>query len=139
MITWPAGQPAVYVVQVVAFVLLAAAWWGTSGTGVLERQVDWLLVAIVALGVSLASCLGWLYVGRRRIALRRARLGAQVRAKFDAQPVPADAVRAELVAAESMTRYHRAGCQLAREKDARPSSREAHVYAGRTPCGVCRP
>lgn len=129
----------VYLVQAAGFLLLAIAWWGTSGSGKLETQVDWLVLAVAALLLSLASCLGWLFFGHRRIALRRAQLAAALRAKFDAVPAGAGAVRTDPVAATSMTHFHRAECQLVRGKDVRPGPRATHEQAGRTPCGVCRP
>lgn len=132
------GSRPVYTIQAVAFLLLAVAWWQVSGTGRLESQVNWLVLGIVALCVSLAACLGRLYAGRRRIALRRARLARAVEAKFGAGTVEL-AARAELVATADMTRFHRADCQLVRGKDARIASRTAHESAGRTPCGVCGP
>ena len=128
----------VYLTQLIGFLVLALAWWAISGTGQVESQVNWLVVAVAALGVSLAACLGWLFVGSRRIALRRMQLTASVAGKFAAVPGPSMAPE-ELVAAVSMTRYHRADCQLVRGKEAPPDRRSAHEQAGRTPCGVCRP
>jgi hypothetical protein len=135
-----AAAPGVYLVQAAAFCLLVGSWWAISGSGTLETQVNYLVLAVVALCVSLASCLGWLYVGRRRIALRRLQLAAQVGARFNSRATTAaPTVRIEFVSAASMTRYHHATCRLVRGKDVHPAARGAHEQAGRSACGVCRP
>jgi hypothetical protein len=138
--SWATGQSVVYLVQAAAFCLLAGSWWAISDTGTLERQVNLLLPAVAALCVCLTACLGWVFVGRRRIALRRAQLAVQVAARFPGPSTASDgARRAVLVAADSMTRYHRPGCQLVRGKDVRPDTRPAHEQAARRACGLCRP
>ena len=120
--------------------LIGAAWWGVSGTAALDAQVGWANVGVLGVVAAGAGNVNWLLSGRRAVGERRRRLLADV----VETPVVANAPGVEgdgsaLVAAEEMTRFHRAGCALAVGKATSAATRAEHDREGRRPCGVCRP
>ena len=124
---------------VLGFAVLIGGYYGTSGTRDLDEQVRWLNVAAAGLLVSGFGVVTFLAAGRRAVGRRRLTL-------FGDAPEPdggsgaADVLDAgSLVAAPTMTRYHRAGCSFVESKDVAPASRTAHERAGRRPCGICLP
>ena len=78
-------------------------------------------------------------VGQLRTLLLGRRSGPVVDVRSDdaigTDPVSTDA----LVAAESMTRFHRATCAAVRGKAVTATPLADHLAAGRRPCGMCAP
>jgi hypothetical protein len=130
---------------VIAAVSLIGCWYWASGEYAFDDQKTALDLAVIT--VVLANLVGALLVlaGRRAVRVRRARLlcdmpGALARravAPHSSDVDPRD--RAGLVGGAGLTRYHRAGCQLASGRDWPEASQQTHEQEGRRPCGVCRP
>lgn len=127
-----------FAVQALAGAALALAWWGTSTTGEVSRQVDWLVVAVAALFVVVGANLGRMLVERRGLKLRRVRMARMIETAFGAVSTGVDEPD-DLVAAAAMSRYHRDSCQLVEGKVVRADNLAAHLQAARTACGVCKP
>ncbi len=116
--------------------LVMASWVGASGSVELGHQVAWSNVGAAGVIVLGTGNVVWFLAGRRAVGeLRRAMLANLRRDLGDANDVAAPAT--ELVASESMARYHRAGCPLATGKSTVRASESEHRTAGRKPCGVC--
>lgn len=133
---------AVVVANVVGVVLLAWAWWVTSGSDTPDAKLAWLNVS--ALGVAVAGVGNgwWLARGRRQVvAARVAVFSRAVPASARAVPgsVPLPVGDAVLLAAPGTSRYHRPGCPMVAGKAAAAAPRRAHERAGRRPCEVCEP
>lgn len=102
--------------------MLLVAWWGSSGTGELDRQVTWSAVAIAAvIGIGLGNFF-WLLAGRRAVALRQAELVERLEAAFGSAvaasgPDPAEEpTAATLVVVPGTRRFHRSACLLVQGK-----------------------
>jgi len=135
-----AGVVAIYVTTGLGLALVAASWWGTSGTVVVHDELPWLQVGIVGLVVLGTGNGVWLLAGRRAVGQRRRLLVADV--DVDSLPRPGVAVTAEHplpVAATGMRRFHRPECPLALGKPVVAATPDEHLEAGRAPCGICRP
>ena len=119
--------------------LLAAGYWGVSGTRVFSDQVS--SARLAAIGVLLAhtgivrSVIG----GRRALARRSRACLPDVPAMAGAAPATTAIAAAALVAAPDMTRYHDQGCPFVAGKPVIAASAAEHERAGRRACGVCRP
>jgi hypothetical protein len=145
---WTAGSYGlVYLLNAVAVVGLAAAWWGSSTTVVLSEQVTWLEVSVAAVVLAATADVGWLVSGRRAIGLRRAEISLRIAAlAAEVGPQDLDAVAAvdlpedavSLVAGAGMTMFHREDCAMVRGKPVSDATRGEHRSAGRRPCGMCR-
>ena len=137
---WNAKQRLVLLVLLALGVVgLIAGYVGTSGTLRVSRQVAWLNVGGAALLVSGAGVVVFLTAGRREIGRRRLNLFGDV---VDDGPsagalVPGTTSAVELVAADTMTRYHRADCSFVEGKTVVAATAAGHEQAGRRPCGVC--
>ncbi|HVW32123.1 MAG TPA: hypothetical protein VHL53_06255, partial [Acidimicrobiia bacterium] len=123
--------------------LMVAGWVRTSGAGAVDAQIPWLDLAVSGLLLAGLGNVLWLSAGRRsvadlRVALLPAGFGLAAGADRADDAGPRQR-RNEPVAADGMTRYHRADCLLAAGKPAVAASRPAHEAAGRAPCGTCRP
>jgi hypothetical protein len=118
---------------------LIAGYAGTSGTLRVSRQVVWVNVAGAALLVSGAGVVLFLTAGRRSIGRRRVGLFGNVDEPDTAKVALSSTVATgDLVAAPTMTRYHRADCSFVADKEGvMTATAEAHQQAGRRPCGVC--
>jgi hypothetical protein len=128
----------------VGAVTLLVGWFGLSGTLVLSRQASFLAIALGGLLLSSAGLSIWLLAGLRAIRARRVlvREGLLMLREELTQPAAGDTLvheGATLVAAPSMTRYHRPSCPLVEGKSVTALSLVGHVKAGRLPCGVCEP
>lgn len=140
----PRGTTWWYLGSLLSLGLLAAAWWQTSATAVPSRLTEWTIVGILAAVGSGVSNGVWLTSGRRNVQTRWVRSGLSVeqlitRTKRVA-PAGDDAdSRAEYVALTEGVFFHRASCQLIRDKQTIPGSREVLHGSGRKPCGMCRP
>jgi hypothetical protein len=127
------------VLLLLGFVVLMVGYAGTSGTRDLDEQVVWLNVAAAGLLVGGFGVVSFLAAGRRAVGRRRLTLFGDV-PTADERRGAADLLDAgSLVAAPTMTRYHRPGCPFVENKDVAPASQAAHERAGRRPCGICRP
>ena len=119
---------------------MLVGWVQVSASSHVDEQVSWSAISLigavlVCTGAGLAAT-----SGERVFLLHLHRLAAAVDAGSSgsttsggAAAVPAD----QLVAAATMSRYHRANCPLAAGKAVDADSRAAHERAGRRPCGVC--
>ena len=137
---WSAEHLArLFVSQLTAFTVIMVAWYQTSGTGLVQRQLAWLGVSVVGLLVAGAGNALWLLRGLRRIQLtQRAVLPATTRPRFEPLPRESGTVPL-LVSGAALTRYHLAGCALVAGKETFDASRPRHESAERRPCEVCRP
>lgn len=120
---------------------LVVAWFGASGSAELDVQYRWLNVGIAGTVVTGAANVVWLLNGLRAVRERRHRMIEALLGEEapNEAPVPRPATDdARLVAAPSMTRYHRADCLLVAGKAVTASSLRAHRAGGRRPCGVCQ-
>lgn len=128
----------------VGMLAVDTAWWGASGTGRLDHQVTWTVVAIlgvVALGV---GNFFWLLAGRRAVGSRL----ADVLVALELHADRADAGRAVAgldaavaadvtVVLEGATRYHRPSCLLVQGKSMAPATEQQRDDQRR--CEMCRP
>jgi hypothetical protein len=118
---------------------LVAGYAGTSGTLRVSHQVVWLNVAGAALLVSGAGVVLFLTAGRQSIGRRRLGLFGNV-GEVGRVDVSAPVAAGDLVAAPTMTRYHRADCSFVADKPGVVTATAVgHEQAGRRPCGVCLP
>jgi hypothetical protein len=138
---WSAKQRLVLVVLLALGVIgLVAGYAGTSGTLRVSRQVVWLNLAGAALLVSGSAVVLFLTAGRREIGRRRLGLfGDVVEDGAPGAAVAGTGSAVELVAAGTMTRYHRADCPFVEGKAVIAATAAGHEQAGRRPCGVCLP
>jgi hypothetical protein len=139
-VPWKVGDLlVVYATTAIGIVLVLAAWFQASGEVHLNDQVGWATVGSAGVIVLGAGNLAWLLAGRRSVgALRRAVLAAAPVAGAE----PAEAVLAmpdALVAARTMTRFHRPDCILVAGKSVQAHSLDTHRRRGRRPCDVCAP
>lgn len=128
------------VLTVVGLVVLVIGSSIVSSETVYDDQVSGINLAIIGVVLANAAGVSLLVTGRRAVSLRRvAVLGAlpQLPARGAARPATDD--RSELVGTDGLRHFHRADCALAGDRGWSAMSRAAHVDAGRTPCGVCRP
>jgi hypothetical protein len=115
-----------------------------AGRATLERQAGPMDLAIIGLIVAGAGQVSWIADGRRRIGLRRRALigvGPQHRAA-SREPKSAVVASSELAtcfASADTKLFHRADCRMGEGREWSGAARSAHVAAGRTPCGVCKP
>jgi hypothetical protein len=124
----------------VGTIFLGVATVGVAGRDDLADQVPWVNLGVGGLIVLCLGCVLWVLAGMRATAeLRRTVLG-RLRATLDAGDRTPPAAVADTVAgdgfvsAPTMTRYHRAGCQLVAGKDVAPLDAERN---GRQPCSMC--
>ena len=116
---------------------LIAGYTGTSGTLRVSRQVAWLNVAGASLLVSGAGVVLFLTAGRREIGRRRLGLFGDVVEEAAPAGLAGGRSAADLVAAATMTKYHRADCSFVEGKTVVVATAAGHEQAGRRPCGVC--
>jgi hypothetical protein len=136
---WTAKQRLFLVLLLALGVIgLIVGYTGTSGTLRVSHQVGWLNVAGAALLVSGAGVVLFLTAGRRQIGRRGLGLFGDV-GDEEAAPaaLPGNRSAGELVAAATMTRYHRADCSFVEGKAVVAATAAGHEQAGRRPCGVC--
>jgi hypothetical protein len=120
---------------------LFISWWAASGTGKLNRQITWMVVAIVAIVVIGAGNFLWLLAGRRAVGARRRRLLEGLE-NLDAGVLAAGAGGAltdapAFLAVAGTSRYHHPSCLLVRGKAA--SSVDPKKRRGLKPCEMCCP
>ena len=126
------------------FTTIVVSYLGVSSTDRYGTQQAWVALGVGAVVLTGIGNAIWLAAGARAVAQRRHRVLERLHAltvTMSDEPVttlelPA-AVDDRLVATATMTRFHRAGCALARGKDVQAASAEEHQAAGRRPCGVC--
>jgi hypothetical protein len=123
------------------FGALFISWWVASGTGKLDRQIAWMVVAIIGIVVIGAANFLWLLAGRRAVGARRRTLleglealDADVLAKGGGAALTDAPV---YVAVAGSTRYHRPSCLLVRGKAASPVDPKKRRNV--TPCEMCLP
>jgi len=135
---WSARQRLVLVVLLALGAIgLIAGYTGTSGTLQVSDQVVWLNVAGAALLVSGAGIILFLTAGRREIGRRRLGLFGDVVDEVAPAGLTDARSAGDLVAAATMTRYHRADCSFVEGKTVVAAPATGHEQAGRRPCGVC--
>jgi hypothetical protein len=128
----------------VAGVTVVAAWFNASGKKNWNDQVPAADVAIIAVVVSSAACIGLLINGRRQVGLRREALlgdpgvtpAAPAAAVVDL-PRPRSATA--LVGGPDLLHFHRPDCAMAVGRGWAEATSAQHAKAGRAACGVCRP
>jgi hypothetical protein len=150
---WALGDMlALSICTAVGMLLIGAAWDRTNGLVAVRDQVPWLNVGISGVVIIAAGNTVWFLRGRRAVGQRRSRIlpiadmrarvcGACAEASLLAsqQPDKAAAPGSDLVAARTMTHYHRPDCAFAVGKAVRAANRSTHERAGRRPCGICCP
>ena len=124
--------------------LLAAGYWGVSGTRVLSDQVSAARLAAIGVLLAQAGVVRSVIRGRRALADRRRAClpdaaGPGVAAGSGFTPTATVRPQGAPVAAADMTRYHRPGCAFVAGKPVAPGTAAEHERAGRRACGVCRP
>ena len=131
-----------FVATMVGVVLLAWAWWGSSGTGKLDQQTMWGTVSVFALALIGMGNLFWLISGRRAIRRRCDALAEQIgQATFTtaASAAPPSAGASVLVAVAGSDRYHRDTCLLVQGKDVRQVPERGRGRDRLRPCEMCEP
>lgn len=120
---------------------MLVGWIQVSASSHVDEQVSWSAISLigavlVCTGAGLAAT-----SGERVFLLHLHRLAAVVDTGGSASATSAGTAGAvsgdQLVAAATMSRYHRPDCPLAAGKAVTADSRAAHERAGRRPCGVC--
>lgn len=138
-VPWRLGDLLVlYATTAIGVVLVLSAWYAASDELTLADQTGWLTVGTAGVVVLGAGNLAWLLAGWRAVTLERRRVCALVPATPAAPAAPAEVV-GELVAARSMTRFHRPDCALVAGKRVRHYALATHEARGRRPCDVCQP
>ena len=140
----PRGTAWWYLGSLFSLGLLATAWWQTSATAIPSRLTEWTIIGILAAVGSGVSNGVWLINGRRNLQTRWVGSGPYVeqlitRTKRLAPAGDDAGSGAEYVALTKGVLFHRASCQLVRDKQTVPGSREVLHGSGRKPCGMCRP
>jgi hypothetical protein len=124
----------------VGLLLLAAGYWGVSGTRVFSDQVSSARLAAIGVLVAQAGIVRSVIRGRRALAGRlRACLPDVPAVAGGAAPATNAIATGALVASPDMTRYHAQGCPFVAGKPVAAASAAEHERAGRRACGVCRP
>ena len=142
MTPWSASDARVTAVAgIVGWALLAAAWWGSSGTGRSGHQTTWLIVGVAAVVVMALGAGHWLHVGRHAIHRRRNAVFERLDLVAPVLPVSHDddVARRAWVATPAGDRYHRDDCLLARGKDVQSLVDGSPALAARRPCEMCCP
>lgn len=120
-------------------VAMLMGWVAVSATTHVDRQVSWSALSLIG-AVLVCTAAGLAATsGERVFLLHLHRLAAVVGVDSPGAATGGTAAVSgdQLVAAATMSRYHRAGCPLAAGKPVAAESRAAHERAGRRPCGVC--
>jgi len=134
---WPrAAVSSVVSLNGIGLALVLGGWYVAAGQLLLRDQVAGSNVAIAGIVVAGAGNAVWVLTGRRALGLRREGIGALAQTRHVHRPGPA---RAEPVASDEMTRYHRPDCEFAAGRAVVARPRKAHEASGRQPCGVCQP
>ena len=141
-LSWPARVTGVLVFTA-GMVLMAVAWFQTTGRVQVDRQTDWAGVGLAGATLVCLVAAGWLLGGRSAIRVRLAAVDLPRSAlMFPAATTArggtaADADDSRLVATANMGLYHRPFCPLARGKAVEVRSLAEHRAADRDACGVC--
>jgi hypothetical protein len=125
-----------------AIALMLIAWNGASNELRFEDDLAWLQLAIAGVAIAALANVLFFLAARRRVRGLLVALLSSGSASVSPPPVLRSAPMrgaAGLVAAPTMTHFHRPGCQLAAAKPVAIASRSEHERAGRQPCGMCRP
>jgi hypothetical protein len=119
---------------------LFLSWWAASGTGKLNRQITWMVVAIAGIVVIGAGNFLWLLAGRRAVGARRRTLLERLEAlDADVLSPTRDVVgpSSTYVAVAGSARYHLPSCLLVRGKAVSPI--DPKKRRGAKPCEMCLP
>lgn len=120
-------------------VAILLGWAEISATTRVDEQVSWSALSLIG-AVLICAAAGLAATSGERVFLlhlHRLAAVAEVAGPRSATGVSAAVSGDQLVAAATMSRYHRADCPLAAGKPVATDSRAAHERAGRLPCGVC--
>jgi len=123
----------------VGLLLLAAGYWGVSGTRVFSDQVSSARLAAIGVLLAQAGIVRSVIRGRRVLAARRRACLPDVAAGPVAATAAVAISEGAWVAAPDMTRYHHQGCAFVVGKPVAAATTAEHERAGRRACGVCRP
>ena len=128
----------VAVVDLLMLASIATCAWFASDAKTTTAALSWLVVALLALGLSGLTHAMFLLRCRRGIALAVQRV-----LDPDELPIPASESTAgaphRLVALVSSTRYHRPDCAFVAGRDVEEVLLDEHERQWRTPCEVCTP
>lgn len=145
---WGSGEAfALTTGNVTAISFVIGGWLGMSNERLVEGQLPWVALAGAGALIAGLSNASWLVAGRRTVAERQAAIfgarlpvlvarlspgaGVEVAAKAESS--------SDLVATQTMLRYHRPWCPLADGKNVVAATRTEHERCGRIPCEACRP
>jgi hypothetical protein len=116
------------------------SWWGASGTGKQNRQITWIVVAILGIVLIGAANFVWLLAGRRAVGARRRvlldALDGLGRGLAGAADTGAPATT--YVGVPGSSRYHLPSCLLVRDKAA-VQAVDIRKRTSARPCEMCRP
>ena len=120
-------------------VAMLVGWVEVSATAHVDRQVSWSVLSLIGAVLACAAAGLAATSGERIFLLHLHRLTAtlEVAAGRPSGTVAAAVQADRLVAAPTMSRYHRVDCPLAAGKATAAGSRADHERAGRRACGVC--
>ena len=104
-----------------------------------SHQLYWIVGGIAALILAGSGWAVWVLIGARALRSRQLALMTVIDTVVAPEPESAAPVAGVLVSGRGMTHYHREGCLLLRGRSGAPAPLKAHLDAGRTPCGMCRP
>jgi hypothetical protein len=127
--------------NLIGLCLVVGGWVGASGKPLPSRQLGWVTVAAIGLLCSGVSNAMWLLAGRRAVGLRRARAVTEPLGRLSPgrNASAANTAEDQVVAAATMTRYHRPSCELVAGKTVEVLAESDHIGRDRQPCGVCKP
>lgn len=132
----------IFLTSTVGTLLLAWAWWESSGTGELNDQTTWLTVGVLAVSLVVLGAFLWVWSARRVLRERREELvGRMESTELLAALAPRRAFATEsgLVALPASDRYHRESCLLVRGKAIEKLPSGVRSGDGRRPCEMCEP
>lgn len=136
----PHGDPALWLLHAAGLTSIGVAAWECSGTPDVERQVDWLALAVAGALLAVVGGLAQVLRGRRRIVVRRTDLARRIGSHVaEVAADPGSTAPGQFLATAGMRHYHHPDCLLVRGKDAPAAPIAQHLDATRTACAVCRP
>ncbi|HVU73625.1 MAG TPA: hypothetical protein VHE83_11750 [Mycobacteriales bacterium] len=127
--------------EVVSLIAILGCFVGARHTHVWDHQLYFIVGGITALLLAGAGWATWVLIGARALRDRQRAVATAV-LPLIAAAEPASATTGGdpiLVSGPGMTHFHRVGCAFTEGRAVTPASAAAHVRAGLTPCGICRP
>lgn len=125
-------------VDVLAVMVVTVAAYQVGGRDTVQSQLGWFEIGIAGLLLAGIGQCRWLLDGLRAVRTARA-IVLPGRGPGTESP-RSDARAADgLVAAETMTRFHRPECSFTAGRPVAYASLAAHQHAGRRACEICLP